>query len=179
MSLGLHVDLGEWAVRDGTWTELYRVVDPSDASEVAEELGRQIDAFVRLVGRTPTHLDSHQHAHREDPVRTLMLRAASRLEIPLRDESDAVRHCGSFYGQYGAGKPYPEGISVASLLEVLDGLPDGTTELGCHPGSGTLYDLETMYAAERDFERKTLCDPRVRRLLLERGIELCSFGDLI
>jgi len=178
MSLGLHVDLVEWAVRDGAWTELYQVVDPSDEGEVADELGRQIDTFVRLVGRTPTHLDSHQHVHREDPVRTLMLRAANRLRVPLRDESDAVRHCGSFYGQYGAGKPYPEGISVSSLLEVLDGLGVGTTELGCHPGRGTFDDLETMYASERDTERATLCDPRVRLGLVERQIELCSFGDI-
>lgn len=178
MSLGLHVDLGEWAVHHGTWTELYRVVDSSDPREVADELGRQIDTFIRLVGRTPTHLDSHQHVHREEPVRTLMRNAASRLGVPLRDESDAVRHCGTFYGQYGAGKPYPEGISVASLLEALDTLPAGTTELGCHPGWGRLDDLETMYAAERDTERATLCDPQVRRGLVERRIELCSFGEL-
>ncbi len=178
MSLGLHVDLGEWTARDGTWTELYRVVDPRDARGVAEELGRQIDHFIRLVGRTPSHLDSHQHVHRDEPVRTLMLRAAGRLGVPLREESDSVRHCGSFYGQYGAGEPYPEGISVAALLEVLDNLPVGTTELGCHPGSGTLDDLETMYAAERDTERETLCDPQVRRGLDERRIELCSFDDL-
>lgn len=178
ISLGLHVDLGEWAVRDGEWTELYRVVDQRDVARVAEELGRQIDTFVRLVGRTPTHLDSHQHVHREEPVRTLMLQAAGRLRIPLRDESDSVRHCGSFYGQYGSGNPYPEGVSVASLLELLDDLPIGTTELGCHPGSGPLEDLETMYAAERDTERETLCDPEVRRGLAERRIELCSFSDL-
>src|SRR5258708_3414128 len=58
LSLGLHLDFGEWACRDGTWVPLYCVVDESDATAVAAEVARQLDAFRTLVGRTPSHLDS-------------------------------------------------------------------------------------------------------------------------
>src|SRR5919199_1733575 len=63
LSLGLHVDLGEWAYRDGAWVQLYQVVPEDDRAAVAEELSRQLAAFRALVGRHPTHLDSHQHVH--------------------------------------------------------------------------------------------------------------------
>jgi predicted glycoside hydrolase/deacetylase ChbG (UPF0249 family) len=179
LSLGLHVDLGEWTVRDGTWRELYRVADPADTGAVASEITDQIESFRRMVGRPPTHLDAHQHVHREEPVRSLMLAAAQRLGIPVRGESSVVAYCGSFYGQFGSGHPYPEGITVDALLAILDALPVGTTELGCHPGTGALDDLHSMYASERLAELDTLCDPRVRRALADLQIELCSFDDLV
>jgi predicted glycoside hydrolase/deacetylase ChbG (UPF0249 family) len=179
LSLGLHVDLGEWTVRDGTWSELYRVTDPADTDSVASELTGQIETFCRMVGRPPTHLDAHQHVHREEPLRNLMLAAAERLCIPVRGESTAVTYCGSFYGQFGSGHPYPEGITVDALLAILDALPVGTTELGCHPGTGALDDLDSMYANERRAELDALCDPRVPRALADLQIELCSFDDVV
>src|SRR6266480_4583843 len=63
LSLGLHLDLGEWAYRDGEWQPLYEVVDVADADAVRYEVLQQFDRFCELTGRTPTHLDSHQHVH--------------------------------------------------------------------------------------------------------------------
>src|SRR5262249_16709084 len=69
LGLGLHLDLGEWTYREGSWVARYLVAVPDDARAVSDEVGRQLAAFRSLVGRDPTHLDSHQHVHREDPVR--------------------------------------------------------------------------------------------------------------
>src|SRR5689334_12175655 len=66
LSLGLHLDVGEWEYRDGNWVAVYEVVGGDDATALAGEVGRQLDAFMRLVGRPPTHIDSHQHAHRSE-----------------------------------------------------------------------------------------------------------------
>jgi chitin disaccharide deacetylase len=178
LSLGLHVDLGEWAFRDGAWSELYRITDARDADSVAAELAQQVEAFCRMVGRSPTHFDSHQHLHREEPLRSLVLASADRMGAQVRGESSAVTYCGSFYGQYGPGNPYPEGITVDALLAIIDELPAGTTELGCHPGAGTVDELDSMYVTEREVELDTLCDPRIRSALADRQIELCSFADL-
>ena len=60
LSLGLHVDLGEWAYRHGEWVPLYQVVPVDDAVSVAEEVSRQLVAFQHLTGKHPTHIDSHQ-----------------------------------------------------------------------------------------------------------------------
>jgi predicted glycoside hydrolase/deacetylase ChbG (UPF0249 family) len=173
LSVGLHFDLGEWICRDGTWVALYEVVPPGDGPAVAEELARQLAAFRQLVGRDPTHLDSHQHVHREGEARSALAGLGRRLGVPVRHFSPGIRHCPYFHGQLGTGASYPEGIQVGHLLRLLTGLPNGVTELGCHPGRDN--DLESMYRAERAREVETLCDPRVRQAIVAAGIDLVSF----
>src|SRR5437660_692767 len=58
MSVGLHLDLGEWAFRDGAWERLYYVVDLEHPDAVRREIRVQIDEFCKLTGKCPTHLDS-------------------------------------------------------------------------------------------------------------------------
>ena len=177
LGVGLHLDLGEWVCRGGTWEPLYEVVKVGDAAAVAVEVARQLAVFVHLVGREPTHLDSHQHTHRREPARSLVVEAARRLAVPLRHFSPAVRYCGEFYGQADDGAPLPDVLSVENLARILASLPPGYVELACHPGEGN--DLETMYARERDEEVRILCDPRVRETLAAGAIELCTFADVV
>jgi predicted glycoside hydrolase/deacetylase ChbG (UPF0249 family) len=171
--VGLHFDLGEWAYRDGGWVRLYKVVEEDDAEAVVAEAARQFATFRRLVGRSPTHLDSHQHVHRAEPVRSVLVGLAHDLSVPLRHFSPEVRHCGAFYGQTAEGLPFPEGIRVEALIQTLASLPPGVTELGCHPAEGDVVD--SMYSGERAVEVKALCDPRVWTALAAGGVELCSF----
>lgn len=174
LSLGLHFDLGEWIYRDDTWCPLYEVVSLDYAFAVREEMYRQLATFRSLVGRDPTHLDSHQHVHQHEPVRSTLVALASQLAVPLRHCATEVNYCGSFYGQTGNGFPLPEAISSDGLIEILPTLPLGYTELGCHPGLGT--DLKSMYLNERSKELQTLCDPSVRAAISREGIDLCSFA---
>jgi predicted glycoside hydrolase/deacetylase ChbG (UPF0249 family) len=175
LSLGLHVDLGEWRYQDGAWVSVYEVVSLEDHYAVAGEVKRQLDMFRRLADRNPTHLDSHQHVHRWDPVHSILMELSQALGIPLRHYSPPVRYCGDFYGQDGTGTPYPEGISIERLLGILTALPPGLTELGCHPGDGG--ELDSMYRAERVREVETLCSSRIRAALVTEGIELSSFHE--
>lgn len=178
LSLGLHVDLGEWAYRDG-WSPVYEVVPTDDPSAVLAEVERQVRRFLDLVGRAPTHVDSHQHVHRAEPVRSILLDLARELGVPLRQNSALVRYAGDFYGQTARGEPYPSAIGVASLVQVVEQLPAGITELGCHPGRGDDLDaLDTMYRWEREREVETLCDARVRATIAATGVRLCTFHDL-
>ena len=176
LSLGLHLDLGEWAYRDGEWVTLYEEVPLDDAGAVENEVDRQLASFRFFLGKDPAHIDSHQHVHREEPVRTIVTRIAHKLSIPLRHFSSTVSYCGNFYGQTAEGEPYTEAISVDGLIKTLETLPPGITELCCHPGYGN--DLDTMYKAERAIEVQTLCDARVKAALVDLGIELCSFDDI-
>src|SRR5205814_1326156 len=59
LSVGLHWDV---------WGENEREFDLTDLARVREELARQLEMFQDLVGRPPTHIDSHQHAHRSPRV---------------------------------------------------------------------------------------------------------------
>ena len=172
LSIGLHLDLGEWSYRDDAWRPIYEL-PARTTNEVAAEVERQLGAFRELVGADPTHLDSHQHVHREDPLRTVALELAGRLGVPLRSFTTRVLYDGFFYGQTSSGDPFPEAITVEGLLSILAGLEPGVTELGCHPGLGA--DLESSYLHEREREVETLCDPRVRAAVDAEGIELRSF----
>jgi predicted glycoside hydrolase/deacetylase ChbG (UPF0249 family) len=176
LSVGLHVDLSEWSVRHGQWMRLYDRVRLDDADAVAAEVDAQLVEFQRLAGRPPTHLDSHQHLHREEPLSTVLRDRGAVLDVPVRELTPSVRYVGSFYGQHGAGNPYPEGIAVSVLVRTIAGLGDGVTELSCHPAAK--LDFESMYRAERLIELKTLCSPSVRTALDQHGIELRSFADV-
>lgn len=175
LALGLHLDLGEWTYRKGDWTPAYEVVDFEDARAVESEIRGQLAAFRELVGRDPTHLDSHQHVHRFEPVASLALQLAEEIGVPLRTYDALIGYCGDFYGRTREGRPLHEAITVQALIDLVRALPEGVTELACHPGEGSESDRE--YAMERQLEVRALTDFRVRAALDREGIRLCSFAD--
>jgi predicted glycoside hydrolase/deacetylase ChbG (UPF0249 family) len=175
LGLGLHIDLWEWEPVNGAPQQRYARVDLDEAPAVAREIEEQLAMFVSLVGRDPDHLDSHQHVHFSGPARQESLRLARTLGVPLRKLDPAVAFCGEFYGQQGEAQPYPEGITVANLLRLVDATSDRWTELMCHPGRAG--DLRSVYATERETELEALCDPALRAALQGRRVELRSFTD--
>lgn len=173
LSIGLHVDLGEWRRAAGDWQPVYEVATLDDLHAVRSELASQLTKFRHLVGRDPSHLDSHQHVHLRDPLRPLFKEAALRLGVPVRHMTPQIRYCGEFYGQSAQGLASPEAVSVARLIELFETLPMGVTELACHPGLNV--HLNTMYRDERGWEVRTLTDVRVREALDRLHIRLYSF----
>ncbi|MGH7796471.1 MAG: carbohydrate deacetylase [Candidatus Binatia bacterium] len=175
LSLGLHLDLGEWIWRNESWIPLYTVVPLEDKSAVEHEVSRQLDLFRYLVGKEPTHINSHQHVHMREPLRSVALRLSERLGVPLRNLCPGVHYSMKFYGQTNEGQPLHTHISLDRLIETLSRFPKGVTVLPCHPGYAD--DLKTMYKRERADELKVLCDPRLRTAITALGIKLCSFDD--
>jgi chitin disaccharide deacetylase len=170
--VGLHVELRSWRTsrfpkRGSAWS--------AEAVErrAAEDLQHQLDLFLRLVGRRPTHLDSHQHRHMVELVRPAFEETASEFGIPLRRLDRRIRFCGDFYGHDGRGRPEHEAISVDALIRLIENLEDGVTELCCHPGYKD--GLDDWYRLEREQEIRALCDPRVRDAVERESVLLCSF----
>ena len=58
LSVGLHLDLGEWTYRNEEWVLLYSVTVIDDAAAVRTEVLHQLDTFRRLMGRIP-HTSIH------------------------------------------------------------------------------------------------------------------------
>ena len=132
----------------------------------AAELERQLSRFEQLVGSRPTHVDSHHHTHRDPRIRDVFMAFADRQALPMRERT--VSHRADYYGE--------QAIGVESLLDILDRLEDGDTELGCHPGYAD--GLQSRYSAPRERELETLTDPRVRDRLGELEIELIGWCEL-
>lgn len=159
LSVGLHLDL-----------------DGVTAEHVPAELERQLRRFAELTGSPPTHLDTHHDSHGDPGVLRHVLAFARRHDLLLRGHS-TVRVCSRFYGQW-SGETHLEQISVAGLARVLsEGVADGLTELICHPGYPD-PELRSSYAAEREAEVGTLCDPAARVVLDAQDIRLIGFRDL-
>jgi len=164
LALGLHVDL---ASRD---------VKGLGSAGLLAELTRQIGRFVDLVGRPPSHIDSHRDVHRDPRRLPAFLDLARRWGVPLRGHARVCLLSG-FYGQW-AGESHPEQLSVESLARILEtGVGEGVHELICHPGYRDAQ-LISSYRDEREVEVATLCDPRMRPILDDLGIELTSHGAL-
>ena len=159
LSLGLHLEL-----------------DSSEPGRAAAQCERQLARFLDLTGAPPTHVDSHHDVHRDPRVLPYVLAFARSVGVPVRGHS-AVRHVGKFYGQWG-GVMHAEQIGVDGFLRVLAAeLGPDVTELSCHPGYIDAG-FRSSYRGEREIELRTLCDPALRRAILERGITLIGFRDL-
>lgn len=72
---------------------------------------------------------------------------------------------------------YDATSTLGDLLLILTSLPEGVTEIMCHPGYADAA-LDSDYTTRRDDEVKTLTHNSVREVLRAEGIELISFGDL-
>lgn len=77
---------------------------------------------------------------------------------------------GSFFGR--------EVLRLEFLLELLGTLPDGVSELMCHPGYAGPALEASSYRAERESELMLLTHPVVRKRVEELGIELVNFRAL-
>lgn len=158
LSVGLHMEL-----------EGPAAADPRAAME------KQLRRFEALMGRPPTHLDSHHDVHRGPEVLPHVLETAERLDIPVRGHSPA-QCLTRFYGQWG-GETHLEQVSVESLIGILEtDVEAGVTELMCHPGYAD-PELDSSYSDVREPELHTLCDSRVRDAVREAGIRLLGFRD--
>lgn len=170
LAVGLHWDLaGE--------DEPPRV-DLEDAAAVRAELLRQLELFHELIGRPPTHVDSHHHVHRRADVAPIARELVGRVGVPLRGE-DRVAFVGGFYAQWEWQVTDLHHVSPEFLVWILEHeVGEGWTEIGCHPGYVS-DDFTSVYLSEREVELATLTNPRVREAVRSRGIRLASYRDLI
>jgi hypothetical protein len=194
LELGLHVALtggGPPACLPGSLPTLApagRLARDADAlpsrlprDEIAREIEAQISVFERIAGRLPTHLDSHHHSARHPDVEPAFAEAARRRNLPLRASDAAargrLRAAGLRTPDHFFDAFYGEGATLVNLRALLEKLPDGTSELMCHPGYPDEELLRgSRYAREREREVAALCDPGLPDLLRRLGVELVTFS---
>lgn len=172
------------------------------------ELERQVRKIV-AAGIAPTHLDTHKHTHLFPPVLDSVIRISRQFQIPwVRRPVDftirstatpfvkravhsgvrmlggpmesKLRRAGCRTTDYFTGFQVTGRLRTAELVALLHELPDGLTELMCHPGflTAELQSAETRLKESRVLEYQALISPEAREALRERGARLVSYRDL-
>jgi len=157
LSVGLHFVEDRGAVLD-------------DSGSLRRAFKRQLDRFRQLVGRDPTHVDSHHHVHlsRLSAFEPLV----RALGVPLRGDGH-VRYIGGFFAERGDLSL----VSREQLLLLLRAQAGaGPLELGCHPGRVT-QQLASSYRWPREVELATLTSPGLGQELKRAGLELVGFAE--
>lgn len=167
-----------------------------DVDQVRKEWRAQIEAFRRAARREPTHLDSHHHSSYYSPALfQAMLELADEyrcaIRFPFNDpvsrELEATKeHVPALVGRFDPRRPdhfvvdfYDGRATLEDLLRMIQDLPDGTTEIMCHPGyTDAAFANESVYNLQRDRELEVLTHPSVREAIRTNGIQLITFADL-
>jgi len=157
-----------------------------DRDEALTEYKAQYRKARELLGREPTHLDSHHWVHDHPALEWAIGELALKTRAAVRIHSDAQRDRLRARGvrtpdHFAREFQYEGKVGVEALLALLERLAaqGGVTELMCHPGeSDEGLVRRSGYARERPVELATLIDPRVRAKVGELGTELATFADV-
>ena len=176
--------------------------------EPYNELSAQVKRILAS-GIRPTHLDTHKHTHLAPPVLDAVTRVAEEfgirwvrrpfdfpingVSIPriVRITSDGLSLLrrrfhrvleghGCRTTDHFAGFQITGRFRTAELVALLDVLPDGSTELRCHPGRcrDSLRVARTRLKESREHELEALVAPEVRQAVERNEIELVNYAGL-
>lgn len=158
------------------------LIDAPDPDELLAEIRHQLEIFVSLVGRLPTHLDSHHHSHRHPAVLDALTLVAREHRLPLRRSSEAIAARLAGEGLATTDRFVERFFDSAATLPVLHEIlrdaaaAGGTTEVMCHPGHpDDALRRESGYAEAREREIAVLCDPSARALADELALRRLRF----
>jgi hypothetical protein len=189
IGIGLHVNLtlGSPLTRAASLVDSKGafVRDPRQAAaraappDVEREVRAQLDAFHRIFGGPPTHLDTHHHVGLHSPVREIVLEHARRLGVPVRSQNASARARARsaglatpdhFLGESGPGAYWTSERTLGHLRR----LAPGVSEFMTHPGyfDGDL--AYSRYGRQRETELVGL-GAHARVALRSLGIRLCDF----
>lgn len=158
--------------------------DRINPEEMQSELEAQINKAISYKIQV-THLDSHHHLHTARPeFFNLFMQIAAKYSLPLRTLESSQRKTvianniptpdnfiGTFFGR--------ENIKPDFLYSLIENLPDGISELMCHPGiPDDTLNQESSYTVERKLELDLLTAPSLKNQLNRCDIQLVNYNIL-
>ena len=175
--------------------------------EVRAELAAQLEKIQRA-GLKLTHFDSHQHLHHIPGITEITLDLAQAAGIKSMRVANTklfdgeLDSLGKFLGRFGlgslakfaahlahkknfatpehfAGIVAGESVSENFMLNLIENLREGTTEVMLHPGTDNKI-LQNFCEWNHDFEEElaAVTSPKVLNLLAEKNIDVINFADL-
>ena len=107
----------------------------------------------------------------------LVARAVSTF---ARGFAEQLAQAGLLFPAHFCGLTQTGFLHLRGLLDILGRLPEGVSELMCHPGylDDDLVASGTRLLAQREAEIRALTSPKVRRVVADCGIELIGYQHL-
>jgi hopanoid biosynthesis associated protein HpnK len=105
---------------------------------------------------------------------------ARGLKLLARDAREQAERAGVSTADYFCGITQTGELTKEGVERLLQSLPEGTTELMCHPGyaDDALRKTTTRLQASREKELEILTDPKIRNLVASQGIRLIDYAFL-
>lgn len=178
-------------------------------SDIVRETRAQLER-VFAAGIRPTHVDSHKHLHLYPPLLDMLLRLLPEygiraLRLPLEPlpspfsrlfwralpralpvwilarwgrpklAAAGMRHAEAFFGLFHTGR-----LTESVLMKIVSHLPEGVSELLCHPGflDTEIQAVRTRLRSSREEEFRALTSPAVKEAIHQRGIRLVNYEEL-
>ena len=103
---------------------------------------------------------------------------ARGLKLLARDAREQAERAGIAAADYFCGIAQTGELTQEGVLRLLEILPEGTTELMCHPGYADedLAKSATRLQASRQAELEILTNTQIRNLVASQGIRLVDYG---
>ena len=103
---------------------------------------------------------------------------ARGLKLLARDAREQAERAGIAAADYFCGIAQTGELTREGVLRLLEILPEGTTELMCHPGyvDAELAKSATRLQASRQTEVEILTNTQIRNLVASQGIRLVDYG---
>jgi chitin disaccharide deacetylase len=103
---------------------------------------------------------------------------ARGLKLLARDAREQAERAGISIADYFCGIAQTGEMTKQGVAQLLRSLPDGTTELMCHPGYAdeALQNSPTRLQGSRQTELQILTDVEIRNLVASQGIRLIDYG---
>jgi len=169
LGLGLHFQVGNSDLN--LLSQVKKAISAELVEKTKMEFLEQVEIFKQLTGKMPDHIDSHKHVHKTPGIYPFIKSWCKKNRIPFRFQ---VNFIDSFF----ATSSMEEQLPIENLITILRNLPDGISEIMCHPGIVT-PDLKSSYSKERESELKILTSDQIKQEINRLGIKLISWKGVL
>jgi hopanoid biosynthesis associated protein HpnK len=169
---------------------------PGVRAQLAAEIRAQFERFA-ATGLRLDHANAQSHMHVHPTIFRLMLQIGRNfglravriprephggtrsIELWLSLMRRRAKQAGIVCNDYAFGVNEAGALTEERVLQILDGLPDGVTEIFFHPATAAFSgaDVGTEHFAWAG-ELAALTSPRVREALARNGVNSTTYGEL-
>ena len=147
----------------------------ADPEELYTEWKAQIEKFIEIAGKKPTHIDSHHHVHLLPQHQEVVIKLAREYDLPIRQRDQIIDN----YEYVRCNDQMYDDLITYDFMSNSMKVDEETLEYMCHPAyvDQRLYDM-TSYCLPRMKELALLHSEEMKNFIKDNNIQLINYSDL-